>query len=72
MAKREKTKLLIEIAETNEEADKVIVEAYGFKTIEEKIAFLKGMFDIEEVAHKHKDIATYYTMLHAVRILKNL
>lgn len=49
-ASREKIKLLIELSPTVEEADKIINENYNFKTIGEKIAFLKGMFDVKLVS----------------------
>ena len=64
---RNTIKNLIRISATPEDADKIIVHHYGFKTIEEKIAFLQGMFGILEVGHNHKDEATYYTMLYAIQ-----
>ena len=45
-------KTLIEMSANVEEADKIINENYNFKTIGEKIAFLKGMFDVKLVS-KH-------------------
>jgi hypothetical protein len=42
---RERIKALIELSSTVEEADEVIFERVGLKTIEEKLAFLSGMFD---------------------------
>jgi len=44
------TKTLIETAPTVEEADKLINTCYGFETVAEKVAFLKGMFDVELVS----------------------
>lgn len=41
---REKIKLLIELSQTVEEADAIIIDA-GFNTVKEKLAFLRGMFD---------------------------
>lgn len=41
---REKIKLLIELSETVEDADAIIVGA-GFTAVREKWAYLKGMFD---------------------------
>jgi len=49
---RKVIKILIEMSSNVEEADRVINENYNFKTISEKIAFLKGMFDIRLVS-KH-------------------
>lgn len=65
--RRKTIKSLITLVATPEGADKIIVHHYGFETIEEKIAFLQGMFEIEEVGHKHKDEATYYAMLNAIQ-----
>ena len=48
--KREHVKLLIESAPTAEKADELINEVYRFETIAEKIAFLKGMFDVKLVS----------------------
>lgn len=46
---REKIKLLIELATSYDEADSVIQEYSGLDTYEEKVAYLKGMFDCEIV-----------------------
>lgn len=71
---REVVKTLIEIASNVEEADKVINDNYNFKTIDEKIAFLKGMFDVK-LFSKHDDIDVskdksaqmdYWAMLDAI------
>jgi len=50
--RREVVKSMIEMSPNVEEADKIINENYNFKTIGEKIAFLKGMFDVRLVS-KH-------------------
>ena len=44
---RELVKSLIIISSSVEEADRVIEYNYGFRTVGEKLAFLKGMFDIQ-------------------------
>lgn len=71
---RQKVKCLIEMSQTIEEADEVINKYYFFKTIEEKIAFLKGMFGVELIS-KHDSPGTskeksakmdYWTMLSAI------
>ena len=56
------------LSESVEEADKVIVEKGEFESIGEKVAFLKGMFDIESVGHKENihDEATYWSLLSAI------
>lgn len=48
-ASREMVKTLILISTSVEEADKVIEENYDFKTFDEKIAFLQGMFDVKVI-----------------------
>lgn len=48
--KREHVKLLIESAPTAEKADELIDAVYKFETIPEKIAFLRGMFDVTLVS----------------------
>lgn len=40
-------KTLIELSTTFEKADEVISKYTDFETVKEKIAFLKGMFDVE-------------------------
>lgn len=75
---REVVKALIELSADTKEADKVIVENYGFKSIAEKIAFLKGMFDIEVfsvhnqegTSKEESDEITYSVMLDAIIIHK--
>lgn len=67
-ADREKTKVLIELSATVEEADAVINESYGFEIFGEKVAFLKGMFGVERIGHEKDkpDETTYFAMLDAV------
>ncbi len=65
---QKEVKVLIELCTDLEEADKVINDYYGFKTIEEKVAFLKGMFDVRLIGHEHDepDENTYRMMLYAI------
>jgi len=73
---REVVKTLIELSPNVEEADKVINENYNFKSIGEKIAFLKGMFDVELVSKHDADGISeeksaemdYWAMLNAIII----
>lgn len=65
--RRKTIKSLITMSATPEEADKIIMHQYKVETVKGKIAFLKGMFDIEEVGHNHKDEATYYVMLDTIQ-----
>lgn len=65
--RREQVKILLETATSVEEADEVITKNYDFKSIQEKVAFLKGMFDIEFVGHKEEpDEMTYFAMLATI------
>lgn len=72
--KREVVKKLIESSPNVEEADKIINENYNFKSIGEKMAFLKGMFDVELVSKHDADgiseetsaEMTYWAMLNAI------
>lgn len=66
--KREHVKLLIESAPTAEKADELIDTVYKFESVEEKVAFLKGMFGVEIIGHANDrpDEVTYLTMLTAI------
>ena len=61
---RAKIKLLIELSQTVEEADAVIVDA-GNRNIFEKWAFLRGMFDFALVG-RHDD--AHVTMERALEM----
>ena len=71
---RKAIKLLIELSPNVEEADKVINENYNFKSIGEKIAFLKGMFDVKLVSKHDADGVSeeeslemdYWALLHTI------
>lgn len=72
--KREHVKILIESAPTAEKADELIDAVYKFDSMAEKIAFLKGMFDVKLVSKtdgsgvsKDKSIEMdYWAMLEAI------
>ena len=68
MINREKIKLLIMLAKDVDEADEVINTNYHFKTIAEKVAFIRGMFGVEVLGHEQEepDDQTYYGMLCAI------
>ncbi len=68
MERRKNVKTLIELCTDVKEADRIINEHYGFKTIQEKVAFLKGMFDVSIVGHDRDepDEDTYRILLHAI------
>lgn len=64
---REQVKILLQTATTVEEADEVINKNFDFQSTQEKIAFLKGMFDIEIIGYEGKiDEMTYFAMLKTV------
>lgn len=59
---------MIELAPSVDESDRVIDEEYGFKSIGEKVAFLRGMFDVEVVGHEkdEHDGDAYFAMLGTI------
>ena len=67
-ARLEMIKALIELSPTVEEADDIINEYFGFETSKEKIAFLKGMFEVEviDVKRDDSDEMIYNFMLNAI------
>lgn len=60
--KRDKVKALIELSRDVDEVNAAIVEFLGNVTTKEKIAFLRGMFDVElfGVCGKNMDDETIY------------
>ena len=72
--RKEAIKTLIKMSPNVEEADKVINENYNFKTIGEKMAFLKGMFDVRLVSKHDAEGVTeeksaemdYWAMLNTI------
>ena len=62
------TKILIEVASSTEQVDKIIDKYAGPMTLKEKIAFLKGMFGVEVIDQKAEDSdeLIYEIMLHAI------
>ena len=73
-SKREKVELLIKMAPNANAADEVINKNFNFGTIREKIAFLKGMFDVEIISKHDADGISeemsakmdYWSMLEAI------
>lgn len=64
---RKQIMILLETATTVEEADEVINKNFAFESIEEKIAFLKGMFDVEVVGHEGENTEVdYFAMLATI------
>lgn len=65
---REQIKILLETSKTVAEADEVINNNFNFGSIREKIAFLKGMFDVQIIGHEEKepDEMDYFSMLATI------
>lgn len=66
---RERIKALIELSSTVEDADKILSDNIGLNTLNEKLAFLKGMFnEIEIVVRNNTDTdeLLYMLWLHAI------
>lgn len=60
---REKIKTLIELATSFEQADAVIKDYTTYKTDEERIAYLQGMFDCKIIERSVSDAHTDYVAL---------
>lgn len=60
---RKKIQTLIELAVTFEEADQVIEEFTGLKSDNEKIAYLRGMFDCHIIGRTGDNVHTDYVAL---------
>ena len=65
---RKQIKLLIETAPNVETADETLTEETGLKTVPEKQAYLRGMFDIRFVAHPPNPASEsdYFIMLETI------
>jgi len=74
ISSREVVKTLIELSPNVKEANKVIDENCNFNSISEKMAFLRGMFDIEliskhdsaEISEEKSEQMTYWAMLNTI------
>ena len=66
---RERIKALIILSRNTEEADKGIVKILGNVSTKEKIAFLRGMFDVQIISRcgqTNNDTADYEAMLGSI------
>lgn len=65
--KREKTKALIELSANVDEADDEVKKFLGDNnsSLKEKVAFLRGMFDVAIIGHDYDEMS-YYAMLSAI------
>ena len=69
---REQIKLLIETAPNVETADETLTEETGLKTIPEKQAYLRGMFDIRFVCHEPNPLSENDYLFMLETIIKGL
>ena len=60
---RDKIKTLIELATSFEQADEIIKKHTDFSSDEERIAYLKGMFDCKILGRNVRDAHTDYVAL---------
>jgi hypothetical protein len=67
---RDATKVMIELSDTWESADKVIEEFAGIQDIPQKLGYIKGMFDVSVVGRPGaiigRDKYDYVAMLSAI------
>ena len=63
---RQEIKDLIIASKSVTTADTLLEKKYGFVTVDEKIAFLRGMFDVEITLDYSKKIQSYYSFLAAI------
>ena len=68
MVDRKDVKTLLEISTDVKKADEIISKYYGFETMREKIAFLKGMFDVAGIGPESEkpDEDTYWAILSSI------
>ena len=68
---RERVRALIILSSNTKEADSEIVKFLGNVSIKEKIAFLRGMFDVQIISRcgqMNDDEADYYAMLGSILV----
>lgn len=66
---RERVQALIILSSSTEEADLEIVRFLGNVSVKEKIAFLRGMFDVQIISRcgqTNDDESDYYVMLSSI------
>ncbi len=66
---RERVQALIMLSRNTEEADLAIVKFLGNVSVKEKIAFLRGMFDVQIISRcgqTNDDESDYHSMLSSI------
>ena len=61
--KKEKIKTLIECATSFEKADAILEKYTNYKSYEERITYLQGMFDCKIISKNTDDIYTDYVAI---------
>lgn len=65
---RQRVRALIILSRNTEEADSIIVKFLGNVSTKEKIAFLRGMFDVQMVSQAKDDETNYFIMLNSILV----
>lgn len=65
---RQRVQSIIVLSRTVEEADSEIVKFLGNVSTKEKIAFLRGMFDVQMVSQAKDDETNYFIMLNSILV----
>jgi hypothetical protein len=58
MSSRDVIKELLELSETSSQADSILEQHVGLRDTAQKIAYLRGMYDIELVSRRDDENAT--------------
>lgn len=65
---RQRAQAIIVLSRNVEEADSEIVKFLGNVSTKEKIAFLRGMFDVQMVSQAKNDETNYFIMLSSILV----
>lgn len=65
---RQRVQAIIVLSRNVEEADSEIVKFLGNVSTKEKIAFLRGMFDVQMVSQAKDDETNYFIMLNSILV----
>lgn len=65
---RQRAQAIIVLSRNVEEADSEIVKFLGNVSTKEKIAFLRGMFDVQMVSQAKDDETNYFIMLSSILV----
>ncbi len=65
---RQRAQAIIVLSRNVEEADSEIIKFLGNVSTKEKIAFLRGMFDVQMVSQAKDDETNYFIMLSSILV----